>query len=65
MALFLDSNNNLCITILNDIEDWMAQKFEHSSEPTAYRENEYVKVFVTTIEQRTRQQHVKIGAYAK
>jgi hypothetical protein len=64
-ALFLDSNNYFCMTILDDIEDWMVQKFEHSDDPTDYRENGHVKAFATTIEQRKSQQRVKFGAYAK
>jgi hypothetical protein len=64
-ALFLDSNNYLCMKILNDIEDWMAHKLEHSNDPKNYRENEHVKAFSTTIEQRKSQQHVKFDAYAK
>jgi hypothetical protein len=64
-ALFLDSNTDLCITILDDIEGWMAHKFEHSDDPPDYGENEHVKALTTTTEQRKIQQHVKFGAYAK
>jgi hypothetical protein len=64
-ALFLEANNDLCMTILDDIEIWMAQKIEHYGDPKAYSENEHVKVFATTIEQRKSQQHVHFGAYTK
>jgi hypothetical protein len=57
-ALFLESNTDLCMAILDEIEGCMAQNIEHSDDPTAYCENERVKVFITTIEQRKRQQHV-------
>jgi hypothetical protein len=33
-ALFLEPNNDLCMEILEDIEGWLAQKFEHSDDPT-------------------------------
>jgi hypothetical protein len=38
-ALFLEPNNDLCMAILEDIEGWLAQKFEHSDEPNAYHDN--------------------------
>jgi hypothetical protein len=53
------------MSILDDIEGWVEQKLEHSDDPTAHRENENVKAFTTTIEQRKSQQHVQFGAYAK
>jgi hypothetical protein len=64
-ALFLEPSNDLCMVMLEDIEGWLAQKFEHSDAPTAYRDNEHVKVIMSTTEQRKSQQHVKFGAYAK
>jgi hypothetical protein len=36
----------------------MTQKFEHADDLKAYRENEHIKVFATTIEQR-KSQHAK------
>jgi hypothetical protein len=57
-ALFLEPNNDLCMTILEDIEGWLAQNFEHSDDPTVYRENEHVKVFMSITEHRKSQQHV-------
>jgi hypothetical protein len=65
IAIFLEPNNDLCMAILEDIEGWLAQKFEHSDDPTAYRDNEYVKVIMTAIEQRKSQQYVQFGDYAK
>jgi hypothetical protein len=35
--IFLEPNNDLCMAILEDIEGWLAQKFEHSDDPTTYR----------------------------
>jgi hypothetical protein len=64
-APFLELNNDLCMAILEDIEGWLAQNFEHSYDPTAYRNNEHVKVIMTTTEQRKSQQHVQFDAYAK
>jgi hypothetical protein len=39
-ATFLEPKNDLCMAILEDIERWFAQKFEHSDDPMAYRDNE-------------------------
>jgi hypothetical protein len=64
-ALFLEPNNGLCMAILEDIEGWLAQKFEHSEDPTAYRNNEHINVIMPTTEQRKSQQHAHFGAYAK
>jgi hypothetical protein len=64
-ALFLEPNNDLFMTILDHLESWMSKKFEYSDDPKASRENEHVKVFATTIEQRKSQQHDQFGAYAK
>jgi hypothetical protein len=36
-----------------------------SDDPTAYRDNEHVKVFMSTPEQRKSKQDVQFGAYAK
>jgi hypothetical protein len=47
-AIFLEPNNDLCMAILEDIEGWLARKFEHSDNPKAYRYNEHVKVIITT-----------------
>jgi hypothetical protein len=49
---------------LEDIEGWLAQKFEHSDDPTAYRNNKHAKVIMSTTEQRKSQQHVQFGSYA-
>jgi hypothetical protein len=65
IALLLETNNDLCMAILEDIEGWLAQKFKHSDDPTAYRDNEHVKVIVSKTEQRKSQQHVQFCAYAK
>jgi hypothetical protein len=43
----------------------MANKFEHSDDPTAYRQDHNVKIFSTTTDKRKKQQQVKFGAYAK
>jgi hypothetical protein len=43
----------------------MANKFEHSDEPTAYRQDHNVKIFSTTTDQCKSQRQVKFGAYAK
>jgi hypothetical protein len=64
-ALFLKPNNDLCMAILEGIEGWLAQKFEHSDDPTAYRDNDRVKVIMSTTEQRKSQRHVQFGAHAK
>jgi hypothetical protein len=61
----LEPNNDLCMTIIDNLERWMSKKKEHSDDPKPYHENEHVKVFATTIEQRKGQQHVQCGAYAK
>jgi hypothetical protein len=59
-AIFLEPNN-----ILEDIESWLAQNFEHADDTQTYRENEHVKVITTTTEQRKSQQHVQFGDYPK
>jgi hypothetical protein len=64
-ALLLEPTNDICMEILEDTEGWLAQKFEHSDDPMAYRDNEYVKVIMPTIKLRKSQQHVQFGAYAK
>jgi hypothetical protein len=51
-AIFLEHNTDLCMTILENIEGWLAQKFEHSDDPTVHRDNEHVKVIIPTTEQR-------------
>jgi hypothetical protein len=43
----------------------LAQKFEHSADPAAYRDNEHVKVIMSTTKQPKSQQHVQFGAYEK
>jgi hypothetical protein len=64
-VLFTEPNQDLCSFILNDIETWMANKFEHSEYPTAYHQYHHIKIFTTTTDQRKSQQQVKFGAYAK
>jgi hypothetical protein len=61
-ALFTEPNQNICKHILDDIETWIKHKFEHSDDPKAYRENDNVKIFATTTDQKKNQQQVKIGA---
>jgi hypothetical protein len=61
-VLFTEPNQDLCSFILNDIETWMAYKFEHSDYPTAYRQDHHIKIFVTTTYQRKNQQQFKFGA---
>jgi hypothetical protein len=43
----------------------MANKFEHSDDPTSYRKDHNVKIFSTTTDQRKSQHQVNFGAYAK
>jgi hypothetical protein len=64
-VLFTEPNQDLCSSILNDIERWMANKCEHSDDPTAYRQDHHIKIMSTTMDQRKSQQQVKFGAYAK
>jgi hypothetical protein len=64
-VLFTEPSKNLCSYILKDIETWMANKFEHSDEPTSYRQDRHIKIFSKTTDQRKSQQQVKFGAYAK
>jgi hypothetical protein len=47
-ALFTESNQEICEHILDDIEIWMKQKFEHADDPKAYRECDNMKMFATT-----------------
>jgi hypothetical protein len=64
-VLFTEPNQDICRFILNDIETWMANKFEHFDDPTAYRQDHHINLFSTTTDQRKSQQQVKFGAYAK
>jgi hypothetical protein len=58
-VLFTEPKQDLCRFILDDINTWMANKFEHSDDPTAYREDHHTTIFSTTTDQRKSQQQVK------
>jgi hypothetical protein len=64
-VLFNEPNQDLCRFILKDIDTWMANKFEHSDDPTSYRQDHHIKIFSTMMDQRKSQQQIKNGAYAK
>jgi hypothetical protein len=64
-VLFTEPNQDLCRFIIDYIDTWMANKFEHSDDPTAYRQDHHIKIFSTTTDQRKSQQQVKCGSYAK
>jgi hypothetical protein len=64
-VLFTEPNQDLCQLILEDIDTWMANTFEHSDDPTAYQKDHNVNIFSTTTDQHKSQQQVKFGAYAK
>jgi hypothetical protein len=59
-VLFTEPNQELCQHILEDIGTWIANRFEHSDDPTAYRQDHHVKIFSTTTDKRKSQQQVKL-----
>jgi predicted ABC-type exoprotein transport system permease subunit len=64
-VLFIQPNQDLCQFILEDIDTWMATKFEHYDDSTECRQDHNVKIFSTTTDQRKIQKQVKSRAYAK
>jgi hypothetical protein len=65
-ALFLESKNDLCMSILDDIEGWMSQQLEHSDDPMTHRENENVnasRLFAISIHMNRMQRQDALIAY--
>jgi hypothetical protein len=64
-AVFTKQNKDECNTILNELDTWLSAKFIEGDTITAFRAQYSVHVYISTIEERKTQQHVKFNAYAQ
>jgi hypothetical protein len=64
-AIFSKQNQDACNEILNDLDIWLSSKFIDVSLCHAFRAQQSVKAYTSTIEERKTQHHVKFNAYAQ
>jgi hypothetical protein len=63
-ALFFKQNAILCNSILSDLDSWLSNKCDEAQHRVTFRKESDVRVFISTVEQRTTQDQVKFNAYA-
>jgi hypothetical protein len=64
-AVFSKQNQDKCNAILKDLDKWLSEKIIDGDMITAFRAQHAVHVYISTIEERTSQHHVKFNAYAE
>jgi hypothetical protein len=63
--IFTKQNQVACNTILNDLDNWICDKFSDANDTTVFRAQQGDKVYTSTIEHFKTQYQVKCNAYAK
>jgi hypothetical protein len=64
-AILTKQNQNTCQKILNDIYTWLSSKLSDSQATISFGAHSPVKIFTSTIDQRTSQHQVKFNVYAQ